>query len=146
MPTQISGTSGVNKIQDGAVNSAAKLGAAVVSAPALNGGQSGNPPVFGARAWCRFNGTLAGTNPPDAGGNVASVTRNSAGDYTVTFTTPMPDANYAVVPFFRTTTTANLFVSRGRISAPAAGAFRFDIYNSGIAAQDCEEVHLVFYR
>lgn len=29
--------------------------------------------------------------------NIAAVTRNSAGTYTVTFTTPMPDANYLVI-------------------------------------------------
>jgi hypothetical protein len=30
-----------------------------------------------------------------ASGNVASVVRNSAGDYTITFTTAMPDANFS---------------------------------------------------
>lgn len=30
-----------------------------------------------------------------AAGNVSSVTRNGTGDYTVNFTTPMPDANYS---------------------------------------------------
>jgi hypothetical protein len=50
-----------------------------------------------ARAWCIFNGTLTGTNAPTAGGNVTSVTRNSAGNYTVNFTTTMTDANFAAV-------------------------------------------------
>jgi hypothetical protein len=31
-----------------------------------------------------------------ASGNVTSVLRNGAGDYTITFTTPMSDANYNV--------------------------------------------------
>jgi hypothetical protein len=68
-----------------------------ISAAKLTGAQSGSAPIFGVRAWCVFDGTLAGTNAPTSGGNVASVTRNSAGDYTVTFSTAMPNANYAVI-------------------------------------------------
>lgn len=59
-------------------------------------GTSGSAPVFGARAWCSWNGATVGTNAPLAGGNVTSVTRNAAGDYTINFTTAMPHANYAV--------------------------------------------------
>lgn len=54
---------------------------------------SGAAPVFGCRAWVSFNGT---TGAILASGNVSSVTRNSAGDYTINFATAMPDANYAV--------------------------------------------------
>lgn len=46
-----------------------------------------------AQAWCTFNGTTTGTNAPTAGFNVTSVTRNSAGNYTVTFTRQLPNAN-----------------------------------------------------
>lgn len=58
---------------------------------------AGSAPLFACRAWCNFNGTLTGTNPPRAGGNVSSITRNSVGDYTINFTTALPDANYAVL-------------------------------------------------
>lgn len=56
---------------------------------------SGGAPIYAARAWVNFDGT---TTPPTirASGNVASVARSSAGVYTVTFTSAMPDANYAV--------------------------------------------------
>jgi hypothetical protein len=56
---------------------------------------SGSAPVYACRAWVNFNGT---TSPGTirASGNVSSVTRNDAGDYTVNFTTAMPDANYSV--------------------------------------------------
>jgi hypothetical protein len=42
---------------------------------------------------------IAGTaSPPSirAGGNVSSITDNGNGDYTVNFTTALPDANYSV--------------------------------------------------
>lgn len=46
------------------------------------------------RAWVNFNGT--GTVAIRASFNVASITDNGTGDYTVTFATAMPDANYCV--------------------------------------------------
>jgi len=58
---------------------------------------SGSAPLYGCRAWCVFDGTLSGTNAPTAGGNVTSVIRNGTGDYTVNFTTAMPDANFSAV-------------------------------------------------
>ena len=53
---------------------------------------TGTAPLYGCRAWVNFSetGTIR------ASGNVASVTRNSAGNYTVAFTTAMSDVNYAV--------------------------------------------------
>jgi hypothetical protein len=45
------------------------------------------------RAWINFNGT--GTISPRADFNVATLTDNGVGDYTITFDTAMPDANYA---------------------------------------------------
>ncbi len=55
-------------------------------------GATGNAPLFGARAWVNFNGA---TGAIRASGNVASVVRNSIGNYTINFTTAMPNANYA---------------------------------------------------
>jgi len=49
--------------------------------------------AYGCRAWVNFNGT--GTVAIRASGNVSSITDNSTGDYTINFTTAMPDANYA---------------------------------------------------
>jgi hypothetical protein len=47
------------------------------------------------RAWVNFNGT--GTVAIRAAYNVASISDNGSGDYTVNFATAMPDANYCVV-------------------------------------------------
>ncbi len=49
-----------------------------------------------AKFTCNFDGTLAGTNAPREGYNVASVTMNSAGYYTINFTVPFATANYCV--------------------------------------------------
>ena len=56
---------------------------------------SGSAPKFACRAWVNFNGT--GTVAIRASGNVSSITDNGNGDYTVNFTTAMPDADYSVV-------------------------------------------------
>ncbi len=55
---------------------------------------SGSAPMYACRAWVNFNGT--GTVAIRASGNVSSITDNGVGDYTVNFTTAMPDADYAV--------------------------------------------------
>jgi hypothetical protein len=65
-----------------------------------------DPPIYACRAWVNFNGTRnatdtgASTNGANVfirnSGNVASVLKNGTGDYTITFTTAMPDANYTL--------------------------------------------------
>jgi len=50
--------------------------------------------VYTCKAWVNFNGT--GTVAIRASGNVSSITDNGLGDYTVNFTSAMPDANYCL--------------------------------------------------
>jgi hypothetical protein len=61
----------------------------------MNSGYGSVATAYGCRAWVNFNGT--GTVAIRASGNVTSITDNGTGDYTVNFTTAMPDANYSVV-------------------------------------------------
>lgn len=56
---------------------------------------TGSAPVYACRAWVNFNGT--GTVAIRASGNVASITDNGVGDYTINFSTALPDANYTAV-------------------------------------------------
>jgi hypothetical protein len=63
------------------------LGSSVLATP------SGSAPSYTCRAWVNFDGT--GTVAIRGSGNVSSITDNGTGDYTVNFTTAMPDANYA---------------------------------------------------
>lgn len=53
----------------------------------------GNAPAYSCRAWVNFNGT--GSVAIRESGNVSSITDNGVGDYTVNFTVPLPDDNYA---------------------------------------------------
>ena len=71
-------------------------GAPRIRAEALNGGQSGTAPIYAARAWVNFDGTTATPSTIRGSGNVSSVTKNATGNYTVNFTTAMPNANYSV--------------------------------------------------
>ena len=66
---------------------------------------SGTAPLYMCRAWVNFNGT--GTVAIRASGNVSSITDNGTGDYTVNFTTAMPDANYCVTTGFTRDATNN---------------------------------------
>jgi hypothetical protein len=84
------------------------------SAPAL--GNEGTAPVYAARAWVNFNGTS--TVAIRASGNVTSITDNGTGDYTVNFTTAMPDANYG----YTLTSESNLTTVARTVSARNGGS------------------------
>jgi hypothetical protein len=63
----------------------------------MNSGYGSNAVAYGCRAWVNFNGT--GTVAIRASGNVSSITDNNTGNYTINFTTAMPDANYSIAAF-----------------------------------------------
>jgi hypothetical protein len=73
------------------------LTSATLTTPNIDSAQiptvSGTAPLYMCRAWVNFNGT--GTVAIRASGNVSSITDNGVGDYTINFTTAMPDANYS---------------------------------------------------
>ena len=88
---------------NGTITGASTLATAIASptftTPNIDSAQfatvSGTAPIYPCRAWVNFNGT--GTVAIRASGNVTSITDNGTGDYTVNFTTAMPDANYSAV-------------------------------------------------
>ena len=61
----------------------------------FNSGYGSSAVAYGCRVWVSFNGT--GTVAIVGSGNVSSITDNAVGDYTVNFTTAMPDTNYAAI-------------------------------------------------
>ena len=90
---------------------------------------SGSAPVYAARAWVNFNGT--GTVAIRASGNVSSITDVGVGQYTVNFTTALPDANYVVTAAgganlvytnATASTTTTAFIASGYPSSFAGGA------------------------
>jgi len=109
MPVTIDGTTGIttpaentSALTVGSITGILKATSGVVSQAVagtdyLVGGGSAITSTNTAKAWVNFNGTLTGTITPRASYNVSSVTKNATGDYTVNFTTPMVDANYAII-------------------------------------------------
>ena len=75
------------------------LGSSVLETPV------GSAPAYVCRAWVNFDGSTAGIR---ASGNVSSVTKNGTGDYTVNFTTAMPDANFGAFATSEFQSTANI--------------------------------------
>jgi hypothetical protein len=92
------------------------------------------------KAWVRF--TVSATIPTIVGQyNVASITRNGTGDYTVTFTTSMTSVNYCVTTNSYTATT-NLGCTTA--IAYATGNVQINITNSATnGLQDPTVVNVV---
>jgi len=65
----------------------------------FNSGYGSAAVAYGCRAWVNFDGTTntGGFCTIRGSGNVTSVADNGTGNYTVNFTTAMPDVNYATV-------------------------------------------------
>ena len=99
---------------------------------------SGTAPIYPCRAWVNFNGT--GTVAIRASGNVSSITDNGTSNYTVNFTTAMPDANYASVVNAGTTYNTVIFVSA------TTSAYRFRTPNPVAADADQEYVYVSVFR
>lgn len=90
------GDDGILKIQTNGTDAVSVTGSQVCSF-ANNFGTVANLPAYQCRAWVSFDGTTATPSTIRGSGNVSSVTKNGTGDYTVNFTTSMPDSDYAVV-------------------------------------------------
>ena len=97
---------------------------------------SGDAPVYACRAWVNFNGT--GTVAIRASGNVSSITDNGTGDYTVNFTTAMPDADYSTI-----TTTASTGAAAGIQTAAAVQVLN---YNSSGTLLDTDAYRVAIFR
>lgn len=86
----------ISTISQAGLDAPISLTSPTLTTPNINSAQiatvSGTAPLYMCRAWVNFNGT--GTVAIRASGNVSSITDNGTGDYTVNFTTAMPDVNY----------------------------------------------------
>jgi hypothetical protein len=123
-----------------------KIADANITASKLSGGQSGSAPIYGARTWVNFNGT--GTVAIRASGNVSSITDNGTGDYTLNFTTAMPDTNYCPVvggDFSQGATRDNGMYLPTNFTF-ATGTLRISVTNYAGAYTDIDTVLLAIFR
>lgn len=105
---------------------------------------SGIYPGYFCRAWVSWVGSSAGIR---ASGNVSSVARNGVGDWTVNFSTAMPDANYSVTGFAK----KPLEGSDSIMSANASYVYsttqvRVGVCSSGNTREDSPIANLAVFR
>jgi hypothetical protein len=115
---------------------------------------SGTAPLYGCRAWVNFDGTKDTTGAVStantnrlirASGNVTSVLRNGAGDFTITFTTAMPDANYSLTAATQVTGVDFGIVSYNSTTAPTTTTVRILVSNR-LVATDNPIVSVAIFR
>ena len=108
-----------------------------------------NVEVFTAKAWVNFDGTTAGIR---GSGNVSSIVDNGTGDYTVNFTTAMPDANFTAVSSGQLDSGAN--AANGNIITGAyrsatshtTTSYRTSTVNSGGTLKDPVSYEIAIFR
>ena len=91
---------------------------------------SGSAPIYGVRAWVNFvgNGSSSANATLNGSGNIATVYKTGTGNFTATFTTALPDENYAITFAAGVTTSAS--ANDGTcidVYAQSATAFSFTV-------------------
>ena len=102
-----------------------KIANASITGGKLSGAQTGSAPVFGVRAWARYNGA---TQTLVNSGNISGVARNSVGDYTFSIDENMSDGNYAI-SISCSTETAGTEIAVGYVISQSSTNFRIAFYN-----------------
>ncbi len=143
MPITINGSGTIT----GAATLATTVASPTLTTPNIDSAQfatvSGTAPIYPCRAWVNFNGT--GTVAIRGSGNVSSLTDNGTGDYTVNFTTAMPDTNYGFSGMGRQDGGNAAFMAPG---TSATSSFRFQTYNEQSPPQlrDFNPVAIAIFR
>ncbi len=80
--------------------------------------------INGAKAWVNFNGTNGSIR---ASYNVASITKNGTGDYTINLTNALVDANYSFTALcgYNTGVSESTFATINTTVVPTTSAYRF---------------------
>lgn len=100
------------------------------------------------KAWCTFNGTVGSPTVNDGFNVNASITKNGTGDYTITFTNAIANANHAVVINARRVATdsallANLVISS--VSNPTTTSIRIQTRTVSATLEDSDRVTVVVF-
>lgn len=132
-----------------------QLEAASTSTLVLKNGVANTPPTIQdsagtqigtfCRAWVNFNGT--GTVAIRASFNVSSITDNGTGDYTVNFTTAMPDANYSGQVCIGTLSTSDGVGGGSSAATLIAASFRIRTLNAAQSTlKDFDAIYVAIFR
>ena len=94
--------------------------------------------AWAPKAWLRM--TCAGGTPSIVSSyNVASITDNGSGDFTVNFTIPFANANYCGIPYTDFVINTDNGVHNCDVVSISAGAFRFKTMNGAGSPEDNHE-------
>lgn len=100
-------------------------------------------PEFKCRAWVNFNGVS--TISIRGSGNVASVTDNAVGSYTVNLTTAMPDVNFAAMLSCEGVGSGGNTASV-KNTGITTSSVPINTFDSGTAGTDLQSVFLAIFR
>jgi hypothetical protein len=121
--------------------------------PDLSGSNTTLYNEFKCRAWVNFDGSLSTPITPRGGGNVSSVTKNATGDYTLNFTTALPDVNYCIIVNGTTDVAAaaspqwsGLRASSGTPTLKTTTQARIVSNNANVSYVDCKEMSVGIFR
>ena len=114
----------------------------------INNGYGSLAPIYGVRAWIAFK-AAGGSNTVRGSGN-ATITDHGTGDFTMNFTTAMPDTGYSAVGTagYNSGQIVLGLTGSGTESAPTTSGFRFSIranYNNN-SLMDEEYINLMVVR
>jgi len=162
MPISITGTGTITGISAGGLPddciTTAEIAGSAVTPAKLSGAQTGSAPIYGARAWVNFDGTRneadtgASTNGANvkirASGNVSSVLKHGAGDYTVSFTVAMADNSYVITGTAGggASNTNPRMIGSGGTTDPTAGSVRVTVIDDSGVLEDMRFCCIAIFR
>jgi hypothetical protein len=95
------------------------------------------------KAWIRFNGT--GTPAIVSSYNVASITDNGTGDYTINFTTPFANTNYCLIGTADSQIGSTNATRSVEIHTLSVGSARIQTVNSAGGLEDVEHAVIMIF-
>ena len=111
----------------------------------FNSGYGSVATAYGCRAWVNFNGSTSGPSIRGSG-NVTSITDNGVGDYTVNFTTALPDGNYSIVATCQPNSGNAQFAEVKYGVTPSTSAFTVRSWSYAGTLQDVTSVYISVFR
>ena len=131
-----------------AANASASTGAVNVDASdnlQFDSGYGSTVTAYGIRAWVDYNGD---TNTINASGNISSVTDNATGNFTLNFSTAMPDTYYGLGCWVKdgTTAAANRVCMANSAATLTTSAVQVYVYSAGSSFFDPEKLTICVYR